>query len=70
MYAQKVQRKAESQGVDWRDLVAGDERLGPTARRLLEAVDAAARSGDDAETELRVAAEHIRDRFRVDEKHG
>ena len=70
LYAQKVQRKAESQGVDWRDLVAGDERLGPTARRLLEAVDTAARSGDDAETELRVAAEHIRDRFRAHEKHG
>jgi len=70
LYAQKVQRKAESQGVDWRDLLAGDDRLSATARRLLEAVDDAARSGDDAETELRLGAEHVRDRFRAHEKDG
>jgi tetrapyrrole methylase family protein / MazG family protein len=68
LYATKVQRKAESQGVDWRALVAGDEvRLGPTARRLLEAVDEARSAGDDPETELRIAAEVVRDRFREQE---
>jgi tetrapyrrole methylase family protein/MazG family protein len=70
LYAQKVQRKAESQGVDWRDLLAGDSGLSATARRLLEVVDAAGRSGEDAETELRLGAEHVRDRFRAHEKHG
>jgi tetrapyrrole methylase family protein / MazG family protein len=70
LYAQKVQRKAESQGVDWRDLLADDDRLSATARRLLEAVDEAARAGDDAETELRLGAEQVRDRFRAHEKHG
>jgi uncharacterized protein YabN with tetrapyrrole methylase and pyrophosphatase domain len=68
LYATKVQRKAESQGVDWRALVAGDEgRLGPTARRLLEAVAEARSAGDDPETELRIAAEVVRDRFREQE---
>jgi tetrapyrrole methylase family protein/MazG family protein len=68
LYASKVQRKAESQGVDWRVLVAGDEgRLGPTARRLLEVVDEARAAGDDPETELRIAAEVVRDRFREQE---
>jgi uncharacterized protein YabN with tetrapyrrole methylase and pyrophosphatase domain len=68
LYATKVQRKAESQGVDWQALVAGDEgRLGPTARRLLEAVAEARSAGDDPETELRIAAEVVRDRFRDQE---
>jgi tetrapyrrole methylase family protein/MazG family protein len=70
LYAHKVQRKAASQGVDWRELVAGDDRLGETAWRLLDAVDAAGEAGDDAETELRIAAEHVRDRFRAQEKRG
>jgi uncharacterized protein YabN with tetrapyrrole methylase and pyrophosphatase domain len=70
LYAQKVQRKAESQGVDWRDLLVGEDGLSATARRLLDAVDDAARSGDDAETELRLGAEHVRDRFRAHEKDG
>jgi tetrapyrrole methylase family protein/MazG family protein len=70
LYAQKVQRKSESQGVDWRDLLAGDSGLSATARRLLEVVDVAARSGEDAETELRLGAEHVRDRFRAHEKDG
>jgi tetrapyrrole methylase family protein/MazG family protein len=65
LYAQKVQRKAASQGVDWRTLVAGDGALSDTARRLLDAVAAADGAGDDAETELRLGAEHIRDRFRA-----
>jgi tetrapyrrole methylase family protein/MazG family protein len=67
LYASKVQKKAASQGVDWRSLLAGDADLGDTGRRLLEAVDAARLAGDDAETELRIAAEHVRDRYRAHE---
>jgi tetrapyrrole methylase family protein/MazG family protein len=67
LYASKVQRKAESQGVDWRALVAGDADLSATGRRLLDAVDAARRAGDDAESELRIAAERVRDRYRAQE---
>jgi MazG family protein len=67
LYASKVQRKAESQGVDWRALLAGDDDLSTTARRLLDAVDAARRAGDDAESELRIAAERVRDRYRTQE---
>jgi tetrapyrrole methylase family protein/MazG family protein len=67
LYASKVQRKAESQGVDWRALAAGDDALSATGRRLLEAVDAARRVGDDAESELRIAAERVRDRYRAQE---
>jgi tetrapyrrole methylase family protein/MazG family protein len=67
LYAQKVQRKAASQGVDWRDLIDHDAGLSETARRLLDAVDAAHRAGADAETELRIGAEHVRDRFRARE---
>ena len=65
LYAQKVQRKAASQGVDWRSLLDGDARLSATARALLDAVAAADRAGDDAETELRLGAEHVRDRFQA-----
>ncbi len=64
LYALKVQRKASSQGVDWRTLVEGDDALGDTGRRLLDLVDDARAAGDDPETELRIAAEHLRDRFR------
>jgi tetrapyrrole methylase family protein/MazG family protein len=67
LYASKVQRKAESQGVDWRTLVAGDADLSATGRRLLDAVDAARRAGDDAESELRIAAERVRDHYRAQE---
>jgi tetrapyrrole methylase family protein/MazG family protein len=63
-YALKVQRKAASQGVDWRTLLEGDDALGETGRRLLDLVDDARAAGDDPETELRIAAEHVRDRFR------
>ncbi|HET6663097.1 MAG TPA: MazG nucleotide pyrophosphohydrolase domain-containing protein, partial [Acidimicrobiales bacterium] len=63
-YALKVQRKAASQGVDWRTLLEGDDALGDTGRRLLDLVDDARVAGDDPETELRIAAEHLRDRFR------
>lgn len=67
LYAAKVQKKAESQGVDWRALVAGDAALSDTGRRLLDLVDAARSAGEDAETELRIAAEHVRDRYRAHE---
>ena len=67
-YALKVQRKAESQGVDWRTLLEGDDALGDMGRRLLDLVDDARAAGDDPETELRIAAEHVRDRFRRSER--
>jgi tetrapyrrole methylase family protein / MazG family protein len=67
LYASKVQKKADSQGVDWRSLLAGDTALSPSGRALLEAVDAARLAGEDAETELRIAAEHVRDRYREQE---
>jgi XTP/dITP diphosphohydrolase len=59
-YAAKVQKKAESQGVDWRTL-AGDED--PLALRLLELVDEARTSGADPETELRAATQRLRRAF-------
>jgi hypothetical protein len=37
-------------------------------RRLLDIVDDARTAGDDPETELRVAAEVLRDRFRRSER--
>jgi tetrapyrrole methylase family protein/MazG family protein len=64
LYASKVQKKAASQGVDWRELLAGDAAVGDIGRRLLDVVDAARTAGDDAETELRIAAEHVRDRYK------
>ena len=63
LYASKVQKKAASQGVDWRELLAGDAAVSDIGRRLLDVVDAARAAGDDAETELRIAAEHVRDRY-------
>ncbi|HEX6567569.1 MAG TPA: MazG family protein, partial [Acidimicrobiales bacterium] len=70
LYASKVQKKAASQGVDWRHLVAGDAAVSDTGARLLDAVDAARLAGEDAETELRIAAEHVRDRYRAQEPSG
>ncbi|MBN2624804.1 MAG: MazG family protein [Acidimicrobiales bacterium] len=67
LYASKVQRKAESQGVDWRSLVGDDPGLSEAGRLLLDAVDTVRRAGDDAESELRIAAEHVRDRYRAQE---
>jgi tetrapyrrole methylase family protein / MazG family protein len=67
-YALKVQRKAASQGVDWRALLEGDGAPGALGRRLLDIVDDARTAGDDPETELRVAAEVLRDRFRRSER--
>jgi tetrapyrrole methylase family protein/MazG family protein len=68
LYALKVQKKAASQGVDWRALLDGDDTLGETGRRLLDLVDDARAAGDDPETELRIAAEHVRDRYRRQER--
>ena len=60
LYALKVQKKAASEGVDWRTLVDGDSGLGV---RLLELAAEAGAAGLDPETELRLAAERVRDRF-------
>jgi tetrapyrrole methylase family protein/MazG family protein len=60
LYALKVQKKAASEGVDWRTLVDQDAGLGV---RLLELVADAGAAGVDPETELRLAAERVRDRF-------
>jgi XTP/dITP diphosphohydrolase len=60
-YAAKVQKKAESQGVPWRTLLAeGDDDL---AVRLLELVDEARATGADPETELRSATQRLRQAF-------
>lgn len=59
-YAAKVQKKAASQGVDWRTLVDASDSL---AARLLDLVDEARQSGADPETELRAAAQRLRDAF-------
>ncbi len=60
-YAAKIQKKAASQGVDWRTLV--DEPAGSLEARLLDLVDEARRTGADPETELRAAATRLRDAF-------
>jgi len=62
-YAAKVQKKAASQGVDWRTLpgvVAGSLEA-----RLLELVDEARAAGTDPETKLRSATSRLRDAFVV-----
>jgi MazG family protein len=59
-YAAKVQKKADSQGVDWRNLVTETDDL---AVRLLELVDEARTSGTDPETQLRTATTRLRDAF-------
>ena len=70
LFASKVQKKAASQGVDWRGLVAEDGALTEGGRRLLEVVDEVRLTGEDPETELRLAAEHVRDAFRTHESPG
>jgi tetrapyrrole methylase family protein/MazG family protein len=77
LYALKVQKRAASEGVDWRDLadadadpgagddpgpgVGGDDGFG---LRLLGLVDEARAAGVDPESALRIAAERVRDRYR------
>jgi tetrapyrrole methylase family protein / MazG family protein len=66
LLALKVQKKAASQGVDWRDLLAGPgaPEVGDLARRLLDLVDVARAAGEDPETELRAATAALRARYR------
>ena len=70
LLAAKVQRKIASRGVDWRGLVARDAAVTDGGRKLLEVVDESCRTGGDPETDLRVAAEHLRDAFRAHEARG
>lgn len=60
-YAAKVQKKAASQGVDWRAL--GGIELGSLEARLLELVDEARTADVDPETRLRSAATRLRHAF-------
>jgi len=64
LYALKVQKRAASEGVDWRELAdPGDgDDLG---NRLLTLVDEARDADVDPESALRIAAEHLRDRYRA-----
>ena len=64
LYALKVQKRAASEGVDWRDLV-GSAPESDLGRRLLALVDEARAAGEDPESALRIAAEHVRDRYRA-----
>jgi tetrapyrrole methylase family protein/MazG family protein len=63
-YAAKVQKKAASQGVDWRPLVAEDD---PWAGRVLALVDEARATGVDPELALRRAVSALADRYRLQE---
>lgn len=69
LYALKVLKRAASAEVSWRSLVNGGSAggspadLGAMGWRLMELVDEARLDGLDPETELRLAAEHVRDRF-------
>lgn len=60
-YAAKVQKKASSQGVDWRELPGIEP--GSRAERLLRLVDEARAAGLDPEQELRRAVTTLRDAF-------
>jgi tetrapyrrole methylase family protein/MazG family protein len=64
-YAAKIQKKAASQGTSWRDLV-GD--VDEWTRALLELVDEARSAGRDAEGDLRTATNHMRERFKEQER--
>ena len=64
-YATKVQKKAASQGVDWRLLA--ELAPGSIEARLLELVDEARSSDGDPETILRVATTVLRDAFSAQE---
>jgi tetrapyrrole methylase family protein / MazG family protein len=66
LYTAKVQKRAKAEGVDWRGLLDA-EAAGTVGGRLLELVDEALAAGLDPETELRVAAERVRDRFAAQE---
>jgi XTP/dITP diphosphohydrolase len=70
-YAAKVQKKAASQGVEWRDLVAdaaGDgDAEAAWAQRVLALVDEARVSGVDPELALRRSVLALADRYRAQE---
>jgi tetrapyrrole methylase family protein/MazG family protein len=63
-FAAKVQKKAASQGVDWRVLV-GDGNDDPWAAKVLALVDEARRAGVDPELSLRRAVRALADAFRA-----
>ena len=63
-YAAKVQKKAASQGVEWRSLVGDAD---PWASRVLDLVDEARAAGVDPELALRRAVHAAADRFRASE---
>ena len=69
LYAVKVQKRAKSEGVDWRTLVPADAAETDTVGwRLLDLVaEATSRYNVDAETELRVAADRVREAFQAQE---
>jgi tetrapyrrole methylase family protein / MazG family protein len=60
-YAAKVQKKAASQGVDWRTLPGIEP--GSLEARLLALVDEARTAGEDPETRLRAAVTALRDAY-------
>jgi tetrapyrrole methylase family protein/MazG family protein len=63
-FAAKVQKKAASQGVDWRDLLPGDD---PWAERVLALVDEAREAGVDPELALRRTVQQLTERYRTQE---
>jgi tetrapyrrole methylase family protein/MazG family protein len=66
-YAAKVQKKAASQGVDWRTLVdEGD----PWSARVLDLVDEAREAGVDPELALRRAVQAAADEYRRTQTGG
>jgi XTP/dITP diphosphohydrolase len=62
-YAAKVQKKAASQGVDWRTLAVDADDPTSLSARLLELVEEARTRDVDPETELRAAVTRLRDAF-------
>ncbi|MEO7428888.1 MAG: MazG family protein [Acidimicrobiales bacterium] len=60
-YAAKVQKKAASQGVDWRTLPGID--AGSLEARLFELIDEACNAGVDPETTVRAATNRLRAAF-------
>jgi tetrapyrrole methylase family protein/MazG family protein len=67
-HAAKIQKKAASQGVDWRELAAGSDGPDAWSRAVLELVDEARSEGRDPETELRRALTQLRDAFKARER--
>jgi tetrapyrrole methylase family protein/MazG family protein len=66
-YAAKVQKKAGSQGVEWRDLLSDEDEW---ARQVLALVDEARVAGFDPELALRRAVLALADRYREREGEG